>query len=141
MAERDDLLSRAERRARKLLERPQLVEALSRHVQHRALHYRGQLGDAFAEVQSLMRLVKAWASGRYRVVPMQTLVAVVAALIYFLIPTDAIPDFIAGIGFIDDLAVIARVVKTFRGDLEAFRVWEAQNQRDANNNEPGGEDG
>ena len=30
-----------------------------------------------------------------------------AALAYFVIPTDAIPDFVAGLGFTDDAAVLA----------------------------------
>ncbi len=33
-----------------------------------------------------------------------------AALAYFVIPTDAIPDFIAGLGYTDDAAVIAAVI-------------------------------
>lgn len=33
-----------------------------------------------------------------------------AALAYFVIPTDAVPDFIAGLGFTDDAAVIGAVV-------------------------------
>ena len=33
-----------------------------------------------------------------------------AALAYFVLPVDAIPDIVAGIGFTDDAAVIAAVV-------------------------------
>lgn len=33
-----------------------------------------------------------------------------AALAYFVIPTDAIPDFIAGFGFTDDAAVLAAAI-------------------------------
>ena len=36
-----------------------------------------------------------------------------AALAYFELPTDAVPDILAGIGFTDDAAVIAAVVGTF----------------------------
>ncbi len=34
----------------------------------------------------------------------------VAALAYFVIPADAIPDFIAGLGFTDDAAVLATAI-------------------------------
>jgi len=33
-----------------------------------------------------------------------------AALAYFVIPTDAIPDFVAGLGFTDDAAVLALAI-------------------------------
>ena len=33
-----------------------------------------------------------------------------AALAYFVVPTDAVPDFLAGIGFGDDAAVIAGTI-------------------------------
>ena len=33
-----------------------------------------------------------------------------AALAYFVVPTDAIPDFVAGLGFTDDAAVLAMAI-------------------------------
>lgn len=39
-------------------------------------------------------------------------VLVVGALIYFIIPTDIIPDFTPIVGYVDDAAVIAAVIKT-----------------------------
>ena len=36
-----------------------------------------------------------------------------AALAYFLLPADAVPDLLAGIGFTDDAAVLAGVLATF----------------------------
>ena len=33
-----------------------------------------------------------------------------AALAYFVVPTDAIPDFVAGLGFTDDAAVLALAI-------------------------------
>jgi uncharacterized membrane protein YkvA (DUF1232 family) len=37
---------------------------------------------------------------------------------------DAIPDFIPGIGLIDDAAVLALLLHSLAQDLAAFRVWE-----------------
>ena len=41
-----------------------------------------------------------------------------AALAYFVMPVDAIPDVIAGVGFTDDAAVIAAVVALLRTNLK-----------------------
>jgi len=38
--------------------------------------------------------------------PTRVRVILLSALAYFIIPTDAIPDFIAGLGFTDDAAVL-----------------------------------
>jgi uncharacterized membrane protein YkvA (DUF1232 family) len=42
--------------------------------------------------------------------PMAAKGLIFAALAYFVLPTDAIPDVIAGIGFTDDAAVLATVI-------------------------------
>lgn len=41
-----------------------------------------------------------------------------AALAYFVIPTDAIPDFIAGLGFTDDAAVLATAISLVTGHIK-----------------------
>lgn len=40
-----------------------------------------------------------------------------AALAYFVLPTDVIPDFIAGIGFTDDAAVLALAISLVSGQI------------------------
>ncbi len=72
----------------------------------------------------LGRLISAYARREYRAVPLKALVAVVAAMIYFLNPIDLIPDAILGIGFTDDLAVLAWVIRNAQHELEAFSAWE-----------------
>ncbi|MGC9952917.1 MAG: YkvA family protein [Rhizomicrobium sp.] len=41
----------------------------------------------------------------------------IAALAYFVIPTDVIPDFIAGFGFTDDAAVLATAIGLVSGHI------------------------
>ena len=68
-------------------------------------------------------LCVAWWKGEYRAVSKPALVAVVAGLLYFLSPLDAIPDWIPGLGFIDDLAVLSWIMRKWAGELDAFRAW------------------
>ena len=65
----------------------------------------------------------AWIRGEYRDVSHRTLLMVVAALVYFVSPLDAIPDWLVAFGFVDDLAVLAWVMQRWRGEMEAFRAW------------------
>ena len=72
----------------------------------------------------LVRLVKAWVTGKYSKTPWQTLVLVVATILYFVNPFDVIPDFIPVIGYVDDATMIATGIQSIRGDLKDFTRWE-----------------
>jgi uncharacterized membrane protein YkvA (DUF1232 family) len=76
-----------------------------------------------ADLGLLQALCVAWWKGEYRAVSRPALVAAVAGLLYFLSPMDAIPDWIPGLGFIDDLAVLGWVMRKWSGELQAFRTW------------------
>ncbi|MDG9757780.1 MULTISPECIES: YkvA family protein [Pseudomonas] len=84
-------------------------------------------GQRFAalkeDLQLLRALSLAWFKGEYRQISSQALLMVVAALLYFITPFDAIPDWLVGVGFVDDLAVLAWVMRTWHGELEAFKAW------------------
>jgi uncharacterized membrane protein YkvA (DUF1232 family) len=49
---------------------------------------------------------------------------IVASIVYFVMPVDLLPDFILGIGFLDDAGLIAWTVKTISSDIEKFIEWE-----------------
>jgi uncharacterized membrane protein YkvA (DUF1232 family) len=50
----------------------------------------------------------------------------IGAIVYFVNPFDAIPDFIPVIGYLDDAAVIGWVMKTLKDEIERFRAWEVE---------------
>jgi uncharacterized membrane protein YkvA (DUF1232 family) len=52
------------------------------------------------------------------VTPGRVKAILIAALAYFVIPTDAIPDFVAGLGFTDDAAVLAMAVGLVSGYIK-----------------------
>jgi uncharacterized membrane protein YkvA (DUF1232 family) len=76
-------------------------------------------------LQAMLRLIRAYYRGQYRAVPATTLLIIVAALIYLLNPLDLIPDWIPGIGLIDDAFVLALVVRRTRETLDDFIAWES----------------
>ena len=101
---------------------PALLLAVTRKGEGRARFAR--LGG---DLKLLQGLCAAWWRGEYRAIGSQALVAVVAALVYFLVPLDMVPDWLLGVGLLDDLAVLAWVLRTWDGELQAYRVWrEAQ---------------
>lgn len=85
---------------------------------------KGPLKDVWASLMSFFRLVRAYANGTYRQVSLPSLLMIVASIIYFVSPIDLIPDFIIGLGFIDDATLLAWTIKTCASDVAAFMEWE-----------------
>jgi uncharacterized membrane protein YkvA (DUF1232 family) len=50
--------------------------------------------------------------------PLQVKAVLMAALAYFVLPMDLIPDFIAWFGFTDDAAVLYAAIKTVSGSIK-----------------------
>ncbi len=87
-----------------------------------------RLGKLKDDLRLLQALCLAYWSGDYRAISGKAIVSVVAGLMYFLSPVDAIPDFIPVFGMLDDIAVLAWVMKTLDDELNAFRVWRNRQQ-------------
>ena len=83
------------------------------------------LGKNVDDLKTLVRMVKAWLARDYREVPTSTIVYIVAAIIYFVNPTDFMPDFILGLGLLDDIAVLRWVMEKIKLDIERFKKWES----------------
>jgi uncharacterized membrane protein YkvA (DUF1232 family) len=63
-----------------------------------------------AKVPFLDDVLSVWWCARDPETPMAAKGMMMAALAYFVLPTDAIPDVLVGIGFTDDAAVIAALL-------------------------------
>lgn len=82
------------------------------------------LGVYFDDLMALIRLTKLWVARKYTQVNKQTILLTIVAVVYFVTPTDFVPDFLLGLGFVDDIAVISWVLSSIKGDLDIFRQWE-----------------
>ena len=49
--------------------------------------------------------------------------AIAGALAYVVLPIDVIPDFIPGVGFLDDMFVIGVVMKSITDEIESYKVF------------------
>ncbi len=48
--------------------------------------------------------------------------AIAGALAYVVLPIDIIPDFIPGVGFIDDIFVVGIVIKSLSDEIKRFQA-------------------
>lgn len=83
-----------------------------------------------SQVKALVRLVKTYKKGDYRDVSKKSMVLIVAGLLYFVSPIDAVPDFLIGAGLLDDATVLAFIFKTLSSEIDAFQSWEEEKEED-----------
>ncbi len=90
-----------------------------------------QFDEIAAKFHALVRLVRSYIAREYKVVPWQTIILGVTALVYFVTPFDAIFDFIPLLGFADDVAVLTAVFSSINHELDKFIEWEKSRVADA----------
>ena len=116
-----------------LLKNPRLLkQLLARAVGKLGRADKGPLAEMKEQLQRMIALVKAYGSGDYRAVSTQTMVTVVAAILYFVVPFDAVPDFLFGWGLVDDAAVLSFVAAQIAGELDVFAEWQKAQANDEN---------
>lgn len=78
----------------------------------------------YAELGKIMiAMLKDFKRGKYTNVPWFTIASIVVALLYVFNPFDLVPDFIPGIGYIDDLAVLSISMGWIETDLHKYLDW------------------
>lgn len=84
------------------------------------------LGKNVDDLKTLIRMARLWITRRYSNISKQSIALVIMAIIYFITPTDFVPDFILGLGYVDDISVLKWVMTQIVEDLNKFKAWEAE---------------
>lgn len=71
-----------------------------------------------SKVPFASQALSVWYCARDEATPPAAKGMMLAALAYFVLPTDAIPDFIAGLGYTDDAAVFAALMSLVGSNLK-----------------------
>ena len=79
-----------------------------------------------SKIMILKRMVEVLLSGEYRAFPVSSMLLVVFALIYFITPTDIVPDFIPALGFTDDASVVYLIIRKLDKDIRRFLSWSGE---------------
>lgn len=116
--------ARATSRARGYIAEPEKLKSLVNAAGRKAEARLGPLNAIINPLRDALRLVRAYAKGSYRDISWRSMLILVAAVVYFVMPVDLIPDFIFSLGLLDDAAILAWTLRTLNQDLERFLVWE-----------------
>jgi uncharacterized membrane protein YkvA (DUF1232 family) len=120
----------ARKKAESYLQDKEKAADLLRKARLKASRMPGALAGVWEDLQTLFRMLKTWISGDYPGASWQTILLVVTAILYFVMPLDVIPDFIAALGFLDDAAVIAYIINSIKEELVTFKEWEILARQD-----------
>jgi uncharacterized membrane protein YkvA (DUF1232 family) len=83
----------------------------------------GILGWLIGDLKLFFSLIKDYRSGAYKKFPFLSVAGIVFTLAYIISPIDLIPDYIIGIGQIDDAAVVGLCLYLLRKDLGNYKKW------------------
>lgn len=110
------------KRAEKILQsKPKLVGLITK-----ALKFFGKISDIpflkkrFLDIPNLCDMLTDVVNGTYKEVPYSSLLMIVMAIIYMVIPVDILPDCLFLAGLVDDAAVLKMVLDTVKNDLDAY---------------------
>jgi len=106
-----------------MLNNPDKIKETLRDAKKKANETKDPLDKVWHDLQLMFQLVGDWVKGDYREIPAGSIAAIIGALIYFLSPIDVIPDFIPGVGYIDDVFVLGLALKQVSSDLQKYEQW------------------
>lgn len=87
----------------------------------------GLLSRLFQDLKLLFPLIKDYWKGTYRDVSVKSVVILLIALAYILSPIDLIPDYIIGLGQIDDAVILGFSLYFLEKDLRKYKEWKDGN--------------
>ena len=84
------------------------------------------VGDWFADLPATISLIRSYIRKEYSDVPIASIIAALAAALYVVSPVDLVPDFIPGVGMLDDAAVLVLCWKMIHDDVDKYQEWRKQ---------------
>ncbi|WP_335442773.1 YkvA family protein [Neobacillus drentensis] len=114
--------------AEEYLNKPEKTEGLLNKAIKKANQRKGNLGEAWEKLQLLIEMIKAYSKGDYKNISNATILTCFGAILYFISPIDLVPDFIVGLGIMDDAAVIGYTIKKLGTEIEEFKKWKKSSQ-------------
>ena len=106
-------VSRTIRKARKIIERLKNIPKLE---------------GLTANICNFCDLLADYFDGIYTNPPLSTVVTLVGGLLYLILPFDVISDLIPALGWIDDTAVVAVILKTEQREVGEYLKWKESQQ-------------
>ena len=130
----DDILGRAKKRmdesadqAEEYAKNPGKLQRLVKNAKEKLMDMedrRTTFKNVVRHVSVFIRIMRDYSAGYYPYLPWKSLLSIVGVVLYFINPFDVVPDFIPGIGLLDDVTLLAWVYRSIEGDVDNYLAWE-----------------
>lgn len=122
--DQDPNYKRAKEKASKWIQKPRGVGRLVSIAQNKVRANDQVFKSLRKDLDLMLRLSKAWATGKYKDVSVSSLLIVVGAILYLIDPLDLVPDFVPLLGLTDDVTVFGLAISRVKSELNKFEDWE-----------------
>ncbi|MBP3894761.1 MAG: DUF1232 domain-containing protein [Atopobiaceae bacterium] len=113
--------------AQEILSDPAKMDELFVQLQQKVTELPSTATEALSNIPLMASMVKGYVTGEYAEVSTKVVASLVSAFVYFVAQKDLISDKVPVVGLVDDLAVLALVMKLNEAELEAYRQWRDNN--------------
>ena len=87
----------------------------------------------YSELGKLMfGMIQDYKKGDFKQVPWFTIAAIGLTLLYVFNPMDMLPDFLPGVGYVDDFALFTIAIRFIESDLHAYLDWKIDEAKGLN---------
>lgn len=77
------------------------------------------LGSLSKDFLTLLKIIKSYFKGEFNI-PKSELLLIIGAIVYVATPIDALPDVIPVVGYVDDISVVAFVIKKIKNLINQY---------------------
>ena len=74
-------------------------------------------------LKTMISMAQDFINGNYRAYNRKNIILIIYGLLYLVNPFDLIPDFLIGIGFLDDIYVMKFIIKKITKEIDRYNAW------------------
>ena len=86
-----------------------------------------KVGKRASDFAVLLSMLRAYIKKQYTDISKSTILLAIAGLIYVVNPMDVVPEYILGVGLLDDAAVLGIILQAMHMDLNKYKKWQKEN--------------
>lgn len=109
-------------KAKDIVKKPDLLEKVLREAEE-ILKDTPVVGEQLSQIPVLISMVKSYITKEYKEIPVGSIIAIIAALLYWILPKDLVNDKIKGIGHLDDAVIVGFCLNKVSKDVKKYIKW------------------